>query len=77
LRNDNEIGEHDLRTAKLLLKYGANPNLETAEVSPLKLSMLFLSKSKMKSLLAFVAHMCLNTILRNFPENYQIAHLGV
>ncbi|CAB3983026.1 serine threonine- phosphatase 6 regulatory ankyrin repeat subunit A-like [Paramuricea clavata] len=32
LRNDNEIGERDLRTAKLLLKYGANPNLETAEV---------------------------------------------
>ncbi|XP_028406292.1 serine/threonine-protein phosphatase 6 regulatory ankyrin repeat subunit B-like isoform X2 [Dendronephthya gigantea] len=31
LKNDNEIGERDLRTAKLLLKYGANPNLETVE----------------------------------------------
>lgn len=33
LKNEGEVGDRDLRTAKLLLKYGANPSLETAEVS--------------------------------------------
>jgi hypothetical protein len=60
LRNSNEIGEGDLRTANLLLKYGANPNLETAEVRPLCACLLskfsnclccFLGKPNMKSLL--------------------------
>ena len=36
LRNNDEIGQRDIRTAKLLLKYGANPNLETVEVRALQ-----------------------------------------
>lgn len=67
LRNDNEIGEHDLRTAKLLLKYGANPNLETAEVSPLKLSMLFLSKSKIEVIVGICCSHVLKYYFAKFP----------
>ena len=56
LKNDNEIGHRDVQTAKLLLKYGANPNLETAEVF---LFQNFKTLQNLKLLLA-------NTNIQNF-----------